>query len=369
MTNVLYVIWSLGLGGAEQIVISLAKGLDRNRFRPYVACLNDEGRFAEELTREGIEVFSLNKARGLDWSVVPKLVRIIRENNVNVVHAHLWGGNFWGRLAARAAKVPVVITEHGVDVWKTPFRFLIDRWLFRRTDCFIAVSEAVRSFYAHKLGVAKERISVVYNGVETGRPGEKAALRPASALREEFGIREGERVIVSIGRLVPLKGIAFLLEALARFDGNVKVLIVGDGPSSETLKAQAARLRLGDKVIFTGFRRDIPEILSIADLLVLTSSREGLPMNILEAMAAGVVVLATRVGGIPELLQDEVNGFLVEYGDVEGLKNKLEAVLSRSDLVRVRESAKRLVEEKFSLKNMVMEHERIYSLLHKSAAG
>ena len=131
MINILYVIWSLGLGGAEQVVISLARGLDKSKFQPFICCLNGEGRFAEELKKEGIQVFALNKVKGIDFSVVPKLVRIIRENNINVVHTHLWGANFWGRFAANAAKVPVVITEHNVDVWKSPLHFLIDRFLFK----------------------------------------------------------------------------------------------------------------------------------------------------------------------------------------------------------------------------------------------
>jgi glycosyltransferase involved in cell wall biosynthesis len=362
MIHVLYVIWSLGLGGAEQVVIRLAKGLDKNRFRVHVACLDDEGRFAEDLKNEGIAVFALNKARGLDVSVVPKLVRIIRDNNIDVVHTHLWGANVWGRIAARSAGVPVVVTEHNVDVWKTPFHFLLDRWLFRRTSCFIAVSETVRGFYAQKLGVAKEKLRVVYNGVE-GHLAESSKEGPAEDLKATFGLKAGERVIALVGRLVPQKGIAFFLEALSGLAFRGKVLIVGDGPLKEGLKALVARLNLKDVVVFAGFRRDIPEILGVTDILVLPSSREGLPMILLEAMAMGVVVLATRVGGTPELVQDEVNGFLVEYGDVEGLRKKLGDVLSRPSLAAIREQAKRMVEEKFTLKAMVEEHENIYAAL------
>lgn len=153
------------MGGAEQVVISLAKGLDKSRFRPFVCCLNDEGSFAEELKKDGIEVFAIKKSRGLDFSVVPKLVKIIRENDIQVVHTHLWGANFWGRFAAGAAGVPVVVTEHNVDVWKSWFHFLIDRYLFVKTACFIAVSETVRTFYSQKLGTGKDKIRVVYNGI------------------------------------------------------------------------------------------------------------------------------------------------------------------------------------------------------------
>lgn len=440
MINILYVIWSLGLGGAEQVVISLARGLDKSKFRPFICCLNDEGRFAEELKKEGIKVVALNKAKGIDFSLISKLVRVIRENNIQIVHTHLWGANFWGRFAASAAKVPVVVTEHNVDVWKSSLHFMIDRFLFKKTDCFIAVSETVREFYVQKLGVEKDLIKVVYNGVDVrsvdegrgtmdeGRKdeGRKTKDERRNALREEFGIKSDEKVIAIIGRLVPQKGIAFFLEALKellnansheslpdRQAGNangrelnkIKVLIVGEGPERERLTSQVSRFTLEDKVIFTGFRKDIQEILSITDILVLPSSREGLPMILLEAMGAGAIVVATRVGGTPELVQDGVNGFLVESGDVSGLAQKIEYVLSelsksevgglkdegrkdegREDKARetkderretmdetremkdegrrtieeIRNNAKRTVEEKFSLKKMIQEHEGIY---------
>ncbi len=365
------------MGGAEQVVISLARGLDKSCFRPFIACLNDEGRFAEELKKEGIEVFSLNKVKGIDFSVVLKLVKIIRENDIQIIHTHLWGANFWGRFAANAAKVPVIVTEHNVDVWKTPFHFLIDRWLLGRTDRFIAVSETVRSFYARKLGVSKDRMKVVYNGIKITDYGRQTTEDRRKILKEEFGIKEGERVIAVIGRLVLQKGHAFFLDALSRSDldnrgrgrtSGYKVLIVGDGPLKNSLSSIVNSLSLDDKVIFTGFRKDVQEILGITDILVLPSSREGLPMVILEAMVAGVIVVATAVGGTPELVEDGVNGFLVEYGDVEGLKKKLEDIVNAdsSRLNEVRQAARKTVEEKFSLEKMVAEHEGIYKELTSS---
>jgi glycosyltransferase involved in cell wall biosynthesis len=427
MINVLYVIWSLGLGGAEQVVISLAKGLDRNKFKPFVCCLNDEGRFAEEVKKEGIQVIALNKAKGIDFSLISKMVRVIKENNIQIIHTHLWGANFWGRFAASAAKVPVVVTEHNVDVWKSSLHFMIDRFLFRKTDCFIAVSETVRNFYAQKLGIEKEEIRVVYNGVDTTMSQGHNVTR--SQVKASLGVKEDEKVIAVIGRLVPQKGMAFFLEALREmFNANlresnangrgldkIKVLIVGEGPLLESHKSQVASHKLNDKVKFLGFRKDIQEILSITDILVLPSSREGLPMILLEAMGAGAIVIATRVGGTPELVQDGVNGYLVEYGDISGLREKLEDILStvngsqtiekttmddgrwtkdegrkdetretkdegrkdetretkdegREDekdlsLKKIRENARKTVEERFSLKKMVEEHEGIYDQL------
>ncbi|MFH0896368.1 MAG: glycosyltransferase [Bacteroidota bacterium] len=399
MINILYVIWSLGLGGAEQVVINLAKGLDKTKFQPFVCCLNDEGQFADVLKKEGIQVFALTKARGLDFSVIPKLVKIIKENNIQIVHTHLWGANFWGRMAAKSASVPVVITEHNVDEWKSPLHFLIDRFLFKKTDCFIAVSAAVRSFYSAKLRVPAEKIKVVYNGIQANESqGHKVTK---SQVKASLGIKDDEKVIAIIGRLVSQKGHEFFLKAFARLVSSrlsledasrepfrqglaskVKALIVGDGPLKNSLQSTVHSQQLEEKVKFLGLRKDVPEILSITDILVLSSTREGLPMILLEAMAAGVIVVATRVGGTPEVVEDGVNGYLVESGDVEGLRRKIEYVLkadddSRSNLDNVenspfrqgstslgideiRNNARKTVEEKFSLGKMVGEHEEIY---------
>ena len=369
--NILYIIWSLGLGGAEQVVINLAKGLDKTKFKPYVACLNDPGRFADELKGKGIEVFALNKIRGIDFSVIPKLVRIIRENDIQIVHTHLWGANFWGRFAANAAGVPVVVTEHNVDVWKSPFHFLIDRWLLRKTGCFIAVSEAVREFHAKHLHTPKEKIRVVYNGVAVNTSLSHQITKPP--VKQELGIKEDEKVVAVIGRLVPQKGVSFFLDVMSdmlnrrppTIDHRLKVLIVGDGPLKNSLQSMVHSPQyknIEDMVIFTGFRKDIPEMLSITDILVLPSTREGLPMIVLEAMVAGVVVVATRVGGTPELVEDGVNGFLVESGDGEGLKRKLDHVLNADShgLDQIRNNARKTVEEKFSLSRMISEHQKIY---------
>ena len=363
MINVLYVIWSLGLGGAEQVVINLAKGLDRNRFQPFICCLNDEGQFAESVKSAGIKVFTLNKNRGIDFSVVSKLVRIIRENNIQIVHTHLWGANFWGRIAANVAKVPVVVTEHNLDVWKSPLHFMIDRFLFRKTDCFIAVSETVGEFYSKKLGVSTEKIKVVYNGIDITRF-QASSLKPQE-IKKEFGIKEDEKVIAVIGRLVPQKGISFFLEAFRRLldEGQkIKALIVWDGPLKESLKSQVSSSKLEEKIIFTGLRKDVQDILSITDILVLPSTREGLPIILLEAMAAGAIVVASKVGGTPELVEDETNGFLFEPGDVEDLKKKLTQILMKEGraMDEIRKNAKRTLEERFSIIKMIDETRKIY---------
>ncbi len=346
--KILYVIWSLGLGGAEQVVIRLAAGLDRKRFHPVICCLNEPGPFANQAAEHGIEVVALHKRGPYDLRVIPRLIRVIRERRIDIVHTHLWGANLWGRLAAKLAGVPVIITEHNVDVWKRWHHVVLDRWLSRWTARLLAVSQHVREFYeAHGIGLG--RWQVIYNGVDT------PPTPPSPAPRDVVGW---------IGRLVPAKAPQVFLEAVARASHQVprlKALIVGDGPLRAELEAQARRLGISDRVIFAGLRQDVPSLLTGMEALVFSSEREGLSIAMLEAMAAGTPVIATRVGGTPELIEDGRTGLLVPSGDARALAEALATVLRDPALAdRLRQSARERIEREFSLRRMIEAHEHLY---------
>lgn len=362
MTNILYVIWSLGLGGAEQVVINLARGLDKSRFRPFVACLNDEGRFADELKKEGISIFALNKKRGVDLSVVPKLVEIIKENDIRIVHTHLWGANFWGRWAARAAGVPVIIaTEHGIQEYRTPLHFLLDRLLSRYTDKVVFVSETVRQAYGKKLCGDLRKTALILNGVKLASSDDPDGV----SIRKEFHIAENETLISCVGRLSEEKGQKYILEAMAGFGlSNVKLLIVGDGPLLESLKSQAAGYKLGNKVIFAGFRKDVRAILKASDIVVLPSKREALSLVMLEAMALAKPVVATDVGDASRVIRDGINGFLIPVADKIALKEALSLVLGNKErMAEIGQQARETIEKDYSAETMIQRHQKLYEEL------
>jgi len=363
-TTVLYVIWSLQTGGAERVVADLARGLDRRRFRAMVCCLNFKGRLAEELEKDGIPVFALDKKPKLDLGVLWKLVRLMRREKVDVVHTHLWTSSFWGRLAARLAGVPViVVTEHNLDLWRRRAHFLSDRLLGRWTDRWIFVSREVEGFYRARLPDRPRAFTVVHNGVDLAALGRVDRAAP-ERVRAEMGLPRGCRVIGVVGRLEERKGHRFFLEAMRLLlDENRPVvgIVVGEGKEMAALAARHEALALGDGVRLVGYWADVRAALAAIDVFVLPSLMEGHPIALLEAMAAGKPVVATTVGGNAEAVQDGVTGLLVPPADAPALAAAISALLddpARAEAMGARAQA--AVRERFSLQAAVRANEAVY---------
>ncbi len=361
MIRVAQVIWSLGLGGAEQVVIRLASGVDRRRFEPVIVCLDRPGPFAAQAEERGVEVLAVDKRGPIDVRAVVRLARLFRSRGIEVVHTHLWGANLWGRLAARAARVPVVAcTEHNVDTWKRGYHLALDRLLAPAATHLVAVSEEVRTFY-ERHGVGRGRWRVVYNGVEVP----SAPCQERGDAFRALGLGPEDRVVGLVGRLVPAKAPEVFLRALASAAPRVPALrglVVGDGPSRSAAEAEARRLGLEDRVVFAGLRRDVPEILPGLDALVFSSLREGLSMAMLEAMAAGVPVVATAVGGTPELITHGTTGLLVPPDRPDALAEALVSLLRDASVAgRLRAAARQHIEARFSAARMIEAHEALYA--------
>ena len=364
--NVLYIIWSLGLGGAEQVVINLARGLDKSKFKPMVCCLNDKGVFADELEKEGIKVIALNKGGKYDITVIGKLISVMRANKISIVNTHLWGANLWGRIAAKIAHIPVVIaTEHNTDIWKSNFYFVLDKALSYCCDKIIAVSGSVKEFYQSK-GINPGKIEVIYNGIKAhGSPRHHVTT---SHTRENFGIKNDETVLAIIGRLVPQKGHKYLFEALGLLNGycKTKLLVIGDGPLKEELRSIASSLQLKDKIIFTGLRRDVLDLLKIVDIVVMPSLREGLPIIALEAMASKLPVIATKVGGNPEVITDNQTGILVPAENTIALLRAIEKLTKDKALrEQLGENGYTRLKKHFSIEKMVSATEELYLKIYR----
>jgi glycosyltransferase involved in cell wall biosynthesis len=361
--RVLYVIWSLEMGGAERIVESLAAGIDRRRFTPVVACLNHPGRLAASLRQRGVRVIALHKGPGVDWRALRRLATLMRRLRIDVVHAHLWGGNLWGRLAGRLCGVrAIVIQEHGLQPWRGRLHWWLDRRLLGLADRVLFVSERAMRDYRSRTGASAARCVLIPNGIEWDARG----LDRASA-RRQLGWEPDERVIVSIGRLVPEKGHEDLLKALGllRRQGEaVRVVLIGDGPHRPALMHLQARQGLDGSVVFAGTQDDVAPWLVGADAYVQPSRREALPLALLEAMAAGVPVIATRVGEVERLIRHGREGFLVPPADPAALAGTLLEVLRIPEQARhVAARAQQLVQSQYSRARMLDSVQALYDEL------
>lgn len=321
--RVMFVITCMPVGGAETLLVQLVSRLDRQRFAPEVCCLKYRGPLGEVLAAE-VPVHSGLLAHKYDLRVLPRLAILLRRRRIDAVVTVGTGGDkmFWGRLAGRLAGVPVICSAlHSTGL---PDRV---EWLNRQlaflTDAFIAVARLHGLYLAEHEGCPPEKVRVIPNGVDTGRfaPGE-----PRAGLCEELGIMPDTPVVTIVAALRPEKNHTLFLKTAARVQAalpRARFVVVGDGPCRSELEALAERLGLAEQVMFLGTRYDVPDIWRLTSVGVLTSHMEANPVSLLEAMACGVPVVATRVGSVPESVIDGRTGLLAEPGDAGALAERI----------------------------------------------
>jgi len=323
---------------------------------------------AEYLAGLGISVAGTRR-RKVDPRLLGDLLATVRREQVGLLHLHGYGATDIGRVVARLAGIPSIVHEHFIDQ-RTPLpERLADLALRPLTTWAIAVSGAVRDFMVRRRAIPPRRVEVVPNGAAL----ETMALAPprgsagALALRAELGIPAGSTVVAIVGRLNPIKGHTYFLRAaerVVRQAPNVTFLVVGDGELEAELRAEASGLDLGGRVLFTGYREDVPALLQATDILAITSLSEGSPLNLFEAMAAGCSVVATGVGGIPELLEHERTGLIVSPADPEAIAEGLLRLI-RDEALRERlgEAARAEASRRFDVRHTVRAFERRYAAL------
>jgi glycosyltransferase involved in cell wall biosynthesis len=369
--NVLFIIDSLPLGGAERQVVTLASSLNGNRYKFYVCCLRNEGVQANELRSNGIPVVSL-KMRLRFWPMgMYRLYRLIRHLKPKIIHTHLYESGIWGRLVGIFTHTPVILTtEHSLPFPKRRY-LLLERITNHFTDKMIAVSEEIRQKCIHKQGVPPDKVITIPTAVDIAH---FQGVKTRNHLRNELGMRDSSPLIGTIARLVRPKRLDYLLEAARLVCNKVpkaRFVIIGDGPLREELNNQAEELGLiPGCVSFLGSRFDIPEILSSLDIFILSSELEGLPVALLEAMASTRPVIATRVGGIPQVIQDGYNGILVSPHDPTGLANAIFAVIEDNTLSRsMAIEGFRTIESRYSINAVGQQIVSLYDSMLKKKCG
>lgn len=348
-------------GGAERHVLLLARGLRASGHSVTVVC-HPDGKLRQEAHSLKMPVLPLPARGQIDPGAVVRLTLSLWLMRPHVLHLHTPRDYLSGVLAARLARVPaVVITRHML----LPVKPLMRR-VYSRVGVVICLTGAVRD-NLRQSGVPEPRLKIVSGAIDT----EEFALAHARRrpVRREFKLDESEICIGVVGRLVRGKGHECLLEAAARLKTEkspaAKVLIVGDGPERAALQVRVEQLGLADRVIFAGFRGDMPAVMAALDILVLPSTdTEVLPLVLMEAMAAGNPVVATQVGSVPEIVEGGVNGLLVPPGDADALAAALSRLIAEPDLRgRLAAAGKQRVEQDFSLPRMVAATEHVYKSL------
>lgn len=366
MLNVLQLIPTLDRSGAEKQMVLLAGGLPRDRFRVEVAALTRLGPLEAELRQADIPVTSIGKRLKLDPLALARLTRFLKAKRFDVVQTWIFAANTYGRIAARGAKVPVVITaEMAVDLWKGRRQLDIDRRLARWTDRVVGNSRAVVEFY-RKAGIPEDRLAMIPSGIGAEEP---PAVDPA-AVRLELGLAGDAPLVIFAGRLAAQKGVADLIAALDLLHygmPELRTLIVGDGPLRSQLEELAHAFRLDSRVHFLGHRNDVPRLLAAADLLVLPSLYEGLPNVVLEAMRFAKPVVATAAPGTTEVVADGRTGLLVPPGDPPALARAMRTVLRDPDLARrLGAEGRTRVDAEFRADTMIARFADLYETLARA---
>jgi len=362
------------IGGTERQVVNLVRGLDPTRFDLHMACFKRRGPLLEEVDRDAMAfsdypIDTLASVRTLGQ--VLRLARYTRARGIDVVHSYGFYANVFAIPAARVGGARAVVASiRDTGDHLTRRQRLLQRWACRAADHVLVNATAVKTQLVTE-GYDASRISVIRNGIDVSRFRRAGQDHPERAgLRARLGLPASVPIVAVVARLNRLKGIEYFLDAavsVARRFPGVRFLIVGDSISQayrDELEAYAAARGLGDRVVFTGFRSDVPELLSEVAVSVLPSLSEGLSNVVLEAMAAGVPVVTTAVGGTPELVDDGVTGLLVAPRDSEALARGIGSLLDDpARRRRIGEAGRERVEERFSLEAMVRETERLYERL------
>ena len=336
MLKVCHILDELSVGGLEKNVVKIVLGLDRKDFYQEVWCLKSKGILAQDLVRRGVLVREFAFKGSLTLSGLSLLVRQLKIGRFNIVHSHDLFPASWGLLAAAFAGIPkrILHCQNEYSDFGTKNRLRMKVLCFFATD-IVVVSKAVRKSLIETIGASGKKIRLVFNCAEDIQRIDPQLRRQ---MRLAFGIKDDDLVIGSVGRLTELKGQKYLIEALAILKNDlshVKCLIVGDGPDRSSFELMAKDAGLGNEVIFTGTRFDVQELLSLMDIFIQASTlKEGLPLALAEAASVGLPLIATNVGGNPEVVEDGVNGFIVEPKSAGGLSEKIKFFLEHPDKAR-----------------------------------
>jgi len=366
--KIAHIITDLDIGGAEMMLLKLLRHFKDEDYSHFVVSLKPAGSVGRMLEREGFRVYSLglNRINGLRSFLT--LLSILQRERPRIVHTYLFHADLFGRVASKVVGIPVVVSSlRSVHVGGR-MREILLRITDFCVDTVTAVSRSVADIHVAKGTTTPRKLRVIYNGVECGTEGETERL----SVRRDFGIDDDSSLLTTIGRLEAVKGHTYLLAALKILKEKgcrCKLLIVGKGGRENVLRDEIKRHSLDGDVLLLGEKEEIRGLLAATDVFVLSSLWEGMPNALLEAMARGLAVVATRVGGIVEVVKDGENGMLVNTKDSDALSKALERVIVDDEFrCRLGRNAREYVEENFNILTTVAQTRSLYRELLKHNA-
>jgi glycosyltransferase involved in cell wall biosynthesis len=384
--KILRIIGRLNVGGPAIHVVNLTAGLDPVRYQPLLVAGSEnaaEGSMLDFALSHGVrptvipEIVTAFSLAPRDARALVKLYALIRREKPHIVHTHTAKAGFLGRVAARLAGVPVIVhTFHGhvlhgyYGPMKNELLRRVEQSLAWVTDRLVTVSEQVKNELV-SYGIAKpEKISIVPLGFDLD-PYLSSHARQGE-FRREMGLSEEHKLVGIVGRIFPIKNHALFLESAARIAAQepaARFVIVGDGVFRPNLENQARELGITDRVLFTGWRRDLPRIYADLNVLVVSSDNEGTPVSAIEAMASSRPVIATRVGGLPDLIEDQKTGRLVPPRDAEALASAVLDLLNNLQTAyELGQNAMAAVRHRFTVQRLLSDMDHLYTELLEEKA-
>lgn len=360
-TRILQVVQSLDFGGLERVVINLVRNLDPTQFRCDVLCLRHAGRFADELQDAGCAVSSFDMGRGKSLGVPRRLAAFIRDGSYDIVQTHDTTPLLYVALAKMFfPRFRHIYTEHSGIYSCLPRHRSMTALALLSVDHAVMVSKNLLAYYADHFRIYKPPMSFIYNGLDFP----PAPHNARESVFNEFSFPPDACVVGTAVRFYPQKGLRYLVGAMPQVLRNypeTRFLLVGDGVERAMLKQMVDDHGIRERVVFAGFRRDIARLIGAMDVYVLPSLWEGLPLALIEALMAKKAVVATSVGGNPELIENDVSGFIVPPGDVETLADRLRQLLGSETMRRsMAERGEAFVRERFALQRMVESYQSLY---------
>ena len=355
--------------GVKRLFAWMIPRFDRSRFNVSLISLRQKDLSADTLEEFGIDVTYMARHK-FDPATFPALLRVLRQKRADVVHLHGYGATTFGRLCAWRMGIPSILHEHanhGDTPW---FQKVADRLLAPHTDLAIAVSESTREFTTRARLLPAERTKVVYLGAPLDEFARPRTWAEVASARQALGIAPGSTAIGCITRLMPSKGNRFLIEAapaiLAKHP-EARIFIVGEGELQGELEAQARALNLGDRLVFSGFRRDVAAALAAFDIVVFPSLWEGTPLTVFEALAMGKPIVATDADGLRDVLTDRKDALIVPKGDAAALAGAVTHLLEDPQLATGFMAEARWTGQRYDIAVFVRKMERLYELLHETS--